>query len=85
MNATDANGVVVVPIKTPKVGSGILEHWEQTYDPTEFAGFNRFAAPHLHGEDEQRPLSPEEGAEGIVLGGQRRKRDSGDGVREPGG
>ena len=40
MNATDANGAVVVPIKTPKVGSGILEHWEQTYDPTKFAGFN---------------------------------------------
>ena len=40
MNATDADGVVVVPAKTPKVGSGILEHWEQTYDPTKFAAFN---------------------------------------------
>ena len=29
-----------VHAKMPKVGSGILEHWEQTYDPTKFAGFN---------------------------------------------
>ena len=40
MNATDADGVVVVPAKTPKAGSGILEHYEQNYDPTKSAGFN---------------------------------------------
>ena len=40
MNATDEDGVVGVHAKMPKVGSGILEHYEQNYDPTKSAGFN---------------------------------------------
>ena len=38
MSATDEDGVVGVHANTPKVGSGILQHWEQTYNPTKFAG-----------------------------------------------